>query len=95
MPKLKTSDQEERARVVRACIVGNQERQGIDDAYMAKYLNVSMDTVRTRKRRPETFTLRELQAVGRLLKLSPIQPASIVLGRDLMASEVRDFIVGR
>lgn len=93
MPKLKPSDQEERNRIVRACISGNQERQGMDDASLAKYLGVATETVRNKKKRPETFTLRELQAAGRALKLSPVQAASIVLGRDLTASEVRDFIL--
>lgn len=95
MPKLKPSDQEERNRIVRACIAGNQERQGIDDAGLAKYLGVVPDTVRNKKKRPETFTLRELQAVSRALKFSPIQSASIVLGRDLTTSEIRDFVLGR
>lgn len=95
MPKLKPSDQEERNRIVRACIAGNQERQGIDDAGLAKCLGVVPDTVRNKKKRPETFTLRELQTVSRALKFSPIQAASIVLGRDLTTSEIRDFVLGR
>lgn len=94
MPKLKPSEQEEKNRIVRACIAGNQERQGIDDARLAKYLGVVPETVRNKKKRPETFTLRELQAVSRVLKFSPVQAASIVLGRDLTASEIKNFILG-
>lgn len=65
MPRLKPSDQEERNRIVRACIAGNQERQGIDDVGLAKYLGVVPNTVRNKKKRPETFTLRELRLVSR------------------------------
>ena len=35
MPKLKPSMQEERNRIVRACIAGNKERLAIDDAALA------------------------------------------------------------
>lgn len=94
MPKLKPTEQEERARIVRACIAGNQERYGIDDEGLAHYLGVVPGTVRNKKKKPETFTLRELQAVGKALKFSPIQAASIVLGRDLTKSEIKDFIIG-
>lgn len=93
MPKLKPSEQEERNRIVRACIVGNQERQGVDDSSLAKSLGVVQDTVRNKKKRPGTFTLSELQTVSRVLKFSPIQAASIVLGRDLTRTEIKDFIL--
>ena len=49
MPRLKPSDQEERNRIVRACIAGNQERQGIDDIGLAKYLGVVPNTVRNKR----------------------------------------------
>lgn len=93
MPKLKPSEQEERNRIVRACIAGNQERQGVDDSSLAKSLGVVPDTVRNKKKRPGTFTLSELQTVSRVLKFSPIQAASIVLGRDLTRTEIKDFIL--
>ena len=93
MPKVKPSIFEERKRIVRSCIAANMERYGITDEYIAKSLNVTMVTYRKRKENPNSFTLQELQTLSRVLKFTPIQAASIVLGRDLTAKEFRDFIL--
>jgi len=93
MPKIKPSIYEERRRVVRACIAANQERYGYTDEQLAKLLSLSPQTIRRRKKDPDTFTLWELQALSRTLKFSPIQAASIVLGRDITAKEVKNFIL--
>lgn len=93
MPKVKPSIFEERKRIVRSCIAANMERYGIADEYIAKSLNVTMATYRKRKENPNSFTLQELQTLSRVLKFTPIQAASIVLGRDLTAREFRDFIL--
>lgn len=93
MPKIKPSIYEERRRVVRACIAANQERYGYTDEQLAKLLSLSVQTIRRRKSDPGTFTLLELQALSRTLKFTPIQAASIILGRDITAKEVKDFIL--
>lgn len=93
MPKLKPSIYEERRRITRACITANQERYGYTDEQLAKLLCVTIQTFRKRKKDPDNFTLLELQSLGRILKFTPIQAASIILGRDITAKEVKDFIL--
>ena len=61
MAKLKPGIQEERNRIVRSCIRGNQERYGISDDLLAKRIGVVTRTVQNRRDRPENFTLKELQ----------------------------------
>lgn len=93
MPKLKPSPQEERNRIVRACIASGQERYAITDEFLAEHLAISIATFRKRKSHPETFTLRELQYLSKYLKFTPIQAASIALGRDITSKEVKEFIM--
>lgn len=93
MPKLKPSPQEERNRIVRSCITANQERYAITDKFLAEHLVMSITTLRKRKLHPETFTLEELQYLSKYLKFTPIQAASIVLGRDITSKEVKEFIM--
>ena len=69
------------------------ERYAITDEYIAKSLNITMVTYRKRKENPNFFTLQDLQTLSRILKFTPVQAASIVLGRDLTAKEFRDFII--
>ena len=87
MAKLKPGIQEERNRIVRSCIRGNQERYGISDDLLAKRIGVVTRTVQNRRDRPENFTLNQI------LKFTPVQAASMILGRDLTAREFRDFIL--
>lgn len=93
MPKLKPSELEEANRIIRACIAGNMERLAISDEELAKRLGVTRPTIYNKKNRPETFTAKELCRLSNILKFSPIQAASIVLGRDITAKELRDFIL--
>ncbi len=93
MPKLKTSSFEEHRRIVRACITANQERYGYNDEQLAKLLGISLQTFRKKKQTPDNFTLFELQALSHTLKFTPIQAAGIILGRDITAKEVKDFIL--
>lgn len=82
-----------RRQITRDCITANQERYGYTDEQLAKLLCISVQTFRKRKKDPDYFTLIELQSLGRTLKFTPIQAASIVLGRDITAKEVKDFIL--
>lgn len=93
MPKIKPSYYEERRRIVRACITANQERYGYTDEHLAKILCITVQTFRRRMKYPDSFTLNELQSLGHTLKFTPIQAASIILGRDITAKEVKDFIL--
>ena len=80
MPKLKPSMQEERNRIVRACIAGNKERMAIDDAALAIKVGVTKKTIQNKYHRPE-------------LKFTPIQAASVLLGRELTSKEIKEFIL--
>lgn len=93
MPKLKPSEQEEANRIVRACIASNMERQALKDDDMAGRLGVTRLTVQNKRKRPETFSLQEVQRLSKILKFTPIQAASIALGRDLTSKEIKEFIL--
>lgn len=93
MPKVQPSIFDERKRIVRSCIAANMERYAITDEQMAKCLAMTVQTFKKRKADPTSFTLFELQLMSKILKFTPIQAASIVLGRDLTAREFRDFIL--
>lgn len=93
MPKLKPSPLEETYRILRAHIAGNQERYAITDEFLASRLGISVSTFKKRKTHPGTFTLNELHLIAKHLKFTPVQAASIALGRDITAKEVKDFIL--
>ena len=76
MPKLKPNIQEERNRIVRACIAGNKEK-----------------TIQNKYHRPETYSLDEIQKIATVLKFTPIQAASVLLGRELTSKEIKEFIL--
>ena len=93
MPKLKPSMQEERNRIVRACIAGNKERLAIDDAALAVKVGVTKKTIQNKFHRPETYSLDEMQKIATVLKFTPIQAASVLLGRELTSKEIKEFIL--
>lgn len=93
MPKLKPSPEEDRNRIIRAIIVGSQERYAISDESIAKYLHISLATFKKKKARPVNFDLMDIHALARYLKFTPVQAASIALGRNITAKEVKDFIL--
>jgi hypothetical protein len=93
MPKLKPSEKEASRRVVRACISNNMSLYATDDSFVALKLGVTTQTVRNKRAKPETLTLGELWDMSKTLKLTPIQAASIALGRPLTSKEVKEFIM--
>lgn len=93
MPRLKPSEQEEANRIIRAALSAGMERQALDNEQLASRMGITPQTIRSKRRRPETITVDELRRLSRLLKFTPIQAASIVLGRDLTAKELKDFIL--
>lgn len=93
MPRLKPSEREEQRRIVRAVIAGNLERYGLKDEAIAKKAGVHVNTIRNRMSDPGMYRLEELWALAKELRFTPLQAASIVLGRDLTAKEIKDFIL--
>lgn len=64
MAKAKLFELEERRRVVRACVASKRELNGWDNKQVAAKCRFSVDTLRNRLDRPETFTLEELWNMG-------------------------------
>ena len=93
MPKVKPNPTEEASRIVRACISGNMELYNVSEEQMAVKMGVTKRTVQNRREEPRNYTLEELWALSRTLKWTPIQAASIVLGRPLTSGEVKEFIL--
>lgn len=93
MPRLKPNPIEEASRVVRSCISSNMELYAMSEELLAAKMGKTAKTVQNRRDRPENFTLGELWAVAKAVKLTPIQAASIVLGRPLTSKEVKEFIL--
>ena len=78
---------------MRACISAGMERQAIDDEKLAVKVGVTKKTIQNKRHRPETLTLQELQKMAKILKFTPFQAASVLLGRELTAKEIREFIL--
>lgn len=93
MPKLKPNPTEEANRVARACISNNMELYAVDEEALAMQIGITRRTIITRREKPETFTLQELRKMAKTLKWTPVQAASVVLGRPLTSKEVKDFIM--
>ena len=93
MPKLKPDPREEARRVVRACLANNMALYNLEDEQVALKLQMVPKTLRNKRNRPETFTLAELWGAAQTLKFSPVQAASIVLGRPLTSKEIKEFIL--
>lgn len=93
MPKLKPNLTEEASRVVRSCISSNMELYAISEETLAVKTGVTKRTVQNRRKKPEDYTLGELWTVAKALRLTPIQAASIVLGRPLTNKEIKEFII--
>jgi len=93
MPKIKPDSKEEARRVARACISHNMERYGLKDEQVALKLHMATRSLRNRRDSPEKFTLEELWSAAQTLKLTPVQAASIVLGRNFTSKEIKEFIL--
>lgn len=94
MPPLKTDPKEEKRRIARQHIRSSMERYGVKEDYLAVKACMATRTFRGKlKNEPEDFTLGQLWAMSQTLKLTPIQAASIVLGRDITSKEVKEFLM--
>ena len=93
MPKLTPSDKEQANRVIRSCISSNKDLYAIDNKHLSIKMRCGEQTVRNRLNAPENFTLEELRAIAKTLKFTPIQCASIIMGRTLTSKEVKEFLM--
>lgn len=93
MPRLQPSQTEESRRTVRACMSSNMDLYNVSEDLLAAKMGVTKRTVQNRRDRPENYTLEELWAVAKTLKWTPVQAASVVLGRPLTSKEIKEFIL--
>lgn len=93
MPALTPNDRQIAQRTVRACIASNMELYYLDNKSVSLKLGISERTFRENRKSPESFTMPQLWDISKALKLTPIQAASIVLGRPLTKKEIKDFIL--
>lgn len=66
MPKTKVTQAEERRRRIRADINGNMERLGYRNDDLVRILGISVSTLCSRKRDPDTLTLGEIRKMEKL-----------------------------
>lgn len=92
MPKLKPSKFEESRRVVRSCITGNMELYGVKNKDLAARTDRGLSTISYRLRNPETYTLGDLWAMQTVLKLTPMQAASLILGKQITAKDIQEYL---
>lgn len=93
MPKLTPNDKELADRIVRSCISSNKDLYAIDNEKLALKMMCHERTVRNRLDSPGDFSLAELRAVAKTLKFTPLQCASIIMGRTLTSKEVKEFLM--
>lgn len=93
MPKLRPSDAENARRVVRAQISAGKELNGVESDELAAAAGFTTRTLNNKMEHPETFSLGELQRIAQRLRWTPVQAASVIMGRPLTAKEVKDFIL--
>ncbi len=93
MAKSAPNDKEIAGRVFRACISANREMYDICETVMAAKAGIEVRTFRGKCKNPETFTMKEVWSLSKVLKLTPVQAASILLGRPLTSKEIKEFIL--
>ena len=93
MPKLTSSDKEKADNIVRACIKSNQELYSVTSSELTRRVGIVDRTLRNRMVQPEGWRLEELRRAAKALKWTPLQCASILMGRPMTAKEIKDFIM--
>lgn len=78
MPKIKESDEEQKNRLTRAYIAKNMELYGLSDEQIAAKLRCTKRTFQNKRRRPETFTLKELRKLCIVIKLNDEEKSLIM-----------------
>ena len=81
MPKVRPTDTEMCNREVRAILAAGQVRQAVTDDDVAKYMGVVPRTYQRRKKEPGDFSLRELRAIVKVMRLSDQEIVALIKGR--------------
>lgn len=93
MPKVRANPTEEASRVVRACVSGNMALHNISEEQLAVKMGVTKRTVQNWRNDPKNIPVEKLWILAKTLKWTPIQAASVILGRPLTSKEVKEFIL--
>jgi hypothetical protein len=78
MPKLKESEELQKDRLTRAYIAKNMELYNLSEEQIAIKLRCSKRTFQNKRKRPETFTLKELRNLCSAIKFSNEEKALIM-----------------
>lgn len=78
MPKLKETAEQHKDNLVRAYIAKNMALYGFKDEQIAVKLHCTRQTFQSKKKRPETFILRELRKLCTILKLKDEEKALFI-----------------
>ena len=70
VPRLKVNESELRGRKLRGCIKNAQEIQGINTIKTAELTGIPVSTLYARLKNPDDFSVGELRAVFRVLKIT-------------------------
>jgi len=89
MPKLKPNNNEIARRNARAEIEACVIRGGLSKEQISAACGFTVNTYYNRRERPQDWTLGQLQTLAKKTGMTPLQAASIILGRPVTASEVK------
>lgn len=78
MPKQEISEEEQKNRLTRAYIAKGMELYGLTEDEVAVKIRCVKRTFQNKRKRPETFTLKELRKLCIVLKLSKEEKAEIM-----------------
>ncbi len=78
MPKLKESEEQKKDRLTRAYIAKNMALYNLSDEQIAVQLRCTKRTFQNKKKRPETFTLKELRRLCTVIKMSDAEKTVIM-----------------
>lgn len=89
MAVLKQSDAEQSRRIARAEIEACILRSGLSKEQVLVTCGFKETTFYGRKKCPDDWQLSELQRLAKKSGMTPLQAASIILGRQVTASEIK------
>jgi 2-phosphoglycerate kinase len=78
VPKLKESEELQKDRLARAYIAKNMELYGLSEEQIALKLRCTKRTFQNKRKRPETFTLKEFRKLCAVIKLSDEEKSLIM-----------------
>jgi hypothetical protein len=78
LPKLKETEEQQMDNLTRAYLAYYQELYSLSDEEVAIKMHCTRQTYQNKKRRPDTFTLKELRKLCKVLKLTDEAKTSIM-----------------